>query len=315
MTKFSGMAAIGLALVLAFSPVNAQSTGDDRRATQKGRQLEKSERNEAIKDATKKFRDYVRDVRIEYRDRVTELETEFELKRVELRTEYEAKIAEAEAERQRKIADLLTRPDTRLDAAAIEELRTQAQRFSDELFDLRKEAAGALHRARVEKEVRTNEILTEQDRLALEQASSLGLTREYTPILAESSGEALTEKEERWNERERQEVARLEDRIASLLNEYTTGEALRTWEIENLEEDFKLEWDEKSELHALESEHYFYDALLAYAVHTGAFDQKKLATKVTELAKRRKLIQTRYKEIRDRNRMARREERTEILAY
>ena len=316
MTKISAMAAMGLALVFAFGPVGAQSTGGGAKpTTQKERQLEKTERNQAIKDATREFRDFVRDLRIEYRDRITDLEAEFEQRRVELRAEYDAKIAAAEAERQKKVAELLTGPDTRLDEATIEGLRAQAQRFSDELFNLRKEAAEALHQARITKEMRQNEILTEQDRLALEKASSLGLTQEYSPILATSAGEALTEKEERWNERERQEVLRLEDRNAKLLNEYTTGEALRTWEIENLKEDFKLEWDEKTELHVLDSEQFFYDSLAAYAVPAGSFDQKKLASKITELTKRRKLIQIRFKEIRDRNRMERREEKTEILAY
>ena len=318
MTKNSRMAVNGLVLVFAFGPVGAQSTdagGDARPTTQKERQLEKTERNQAIKDATRKFRDFVRDLRIEYRDRITDLEAEFEQRRVELRAEYDAKIAEAEAERQKKFAELLTGPDARLDEATIAELRLQAQRFSDELFELRKEAAEALHQARVAKEMRQNEILTEQDRLALEKASSLGLTQAYSPILATPAGQALTAQEERWNERERQEVLRLEDRNAQLLNEYATGEALRTWEIENLKEDFKLEWDEKTELHALDSEQYFYEALVAYAVQAGSFDQKKLASKITELSKQRKLIQIRFNEIRDRNRIKRREEKTEILAY
>ena len=233
----------------------------------------------------------------------------------ELRARHDAKVAEAEAEHQKKLTELLAQQDMQFDESAIEKLRAEAKAFSDELFQLRKEAAEELHRERVAKEMRVSAILSERDRMALEKASSLGLLQDYSPILATPVGDGLTPQEERWNEHEREEVLRLEDRNAKLLNEFTTGEALRDWEIKNLKEDFELEWDEKSELQALESEEYFYNALLVQAAKSGSFDQKKVASKMTELSKRKKLIQIRYKEIRDRNRLARREEKKELVAY
>ena len=312
------MTAMSFVLAVALSPAHAQDADqlrDQRRASQKERQLEKSERNRLIKDATKEFKDFARDLRAEYRDRINELETEFELKRVELRAGHDAKLAAAEAEYQKKLAELISQPGVRLDESTIEELRTKAKAFSDELFQMRKEAAVDLLRGRVAKETRQNEILTEQDRQALDKAASLGLLQDYSPILATAVGDGLTSQEERWNEREGEEVLRLKDRNAKLLNEFTSGEALRQWEIKNLKEDFQLEWAEKSELQALESEEYFYNALLVQAAKNPSFDQKKAASKLTQLAKQKKAIQTRYKEIRDKNRLARREEKKELVAY
>lgn len=318
MTRFTGMVAASIALVIAFNPAQAQDADElreQRRASQKERQLQKTERNRIIKDATKEFKDFARDLRAEYRDRINDLETQFELKRVELRAAHDAKVAEAEAEHHKKLAELLARQDAQLDESLIETLRAEAKAFSDELFQLRKEAAEALHRERVANDIQQNTVLTERDRLALEKAASLGLTQGYSPILATPVGDGLTPQEERWNEREREEVLRLEDRNAGLLNEFTSGEALREWEIKNLKEDFELEWEEKSELQALESQRYFYDALLAQSAKGGSFDQKKIANKMAELTKQKKLIEIRYKEIRDRNRIARREEKKELLAY
>lgn len=318
MTKFPGVAVMGVVLLISFSPANAQDSDeirDQRRSAEKERQLQRSERNEAIKNATRELKDYTRELRSEYRDRINDLETKFELRRVELRAEHDVKVAEAQAENQKKMAELFMRPDITSDEAALRDLQTQARSFSDELFELKNETAATLHRERMANEMRKNEILTERDRLALEKARSLGLMQDFSPILASPIGDGLTPKEERWNQREREEVARLKEKIAKLLSEYTSGEALRKWEIQNLQEDFKLEWDEKSELHALDSEQIFYAALLAQAGKGGQLDRKKFTNEMAELTKQKELIGIRYKETRDRNRIKRREEKKELLAY
>jgi len=318
MTRSPALAVMGVALFFAFNSTHAQGDGalnDQRQAAQEERQLQKAERGQAITDATRAFRDFARALRSEYRERINELETKFERRRVELRAEHDAEVAEAEAGHKKRLAELLARPNMQYDEAAITSLEAEAKTFSDELFELRRALAESLYRERVAKEERKNTVLSEQDALALERASSLGLMQDYAPILATPIGEGLTPKEERWNERERKEVARLEERIAQLVSEFATGEALRKWEIENLKEDFELAWQERTELHAVDSEQAFYDALLAQGARGASYDQKKLTKRLAELTKQKTLIEIRYKEIRDRNRIERREEKKALLAY
>lgn len=150
--------------------------------------------------------------------------------------------------------------------------------------------------------------------MALEEASSLELTRKYPPILATPMGDGLTEQEQRWNKREKKEVVKLEQRNRKTLSAFRNGEKLRKWEIEKLNEDFKLTWDEKAELHALDSQQLFYNAMFMQAAQGGTIDQQDFMAKLAEINEQKKLINIEYRKIRDQNRIKRRKEKKAILA-
>ena len=82
-----------------------------------------------------------------------------------------------------------------------------------------------------------NALLLERDRTALDEASSLGLTRQHLPILATPFGDGLTRQEERWNDREKKAVQKIEERNRKTLSEFRNGEKLRQWELGNQNED------------------------------------------------------------------------------
>src|SRR5690606_17245616 len=100
---------------------------------------------------------------------------------------------------------------------------------------------------------------------AMAKAASLGLTRDYPPILATPIGDALTKQEEQWNQREEQSVARLNERNAKTVSRFQNGAKLRAWERENLDEDFRLAWEEKRALQELESRQSVFGALMLQA--------------------------------------------------
>ncbi len=317
MMRVNGAVIVCVALAFVFSLVAAEESKElrkQRQAAQKERQLQKNERAKELNEATKAFRAFARELQSEYADKVAELEIEFELKRVELRAEHDARVAEAEADYQKKLSGLFMKPGITFDEQTIERLQAEGKAFADELFVLRKQSAEAQHRERIAKEQRENAILTERDRRILEQASALGLTRDYAPILATPLGDGLTQQEERWNERETNEVDILRERNNKAIAEFRNGESLRKWEIGNLEEDFQLKWDEKAQSHALDSQQLFYNAMFMQAAQGGEVDQSRLVNRLTELNEKKKLIGINYRQIRDQKRIKRQEERKAILA-
>lgn len=120
-------------------------------------------------------------------------------------------------------------------------------------------------------------------------------------------GDGLTEQEQRWNKREKKEVVKLEQRNRKTLSAFRNGEKLRKWEIEKLNEDFKLTWDEKAELHALDSQQLFYNAMFMQAAQGGTIDQQNFMAKLAEINEQKKLINVEYRKIRDQNRIKRRQ--------
>lgn len=311
------LAVLAIVLVFPFTWAVADESKElrkQRQVAQKERQNQKNERSKEISEATRTFREYARDLKTDYREQVKDLDTEFELRRVELKAEHDARVAGAEAEYQQKLSGLFMRPGVEFDDQAIEQLQAESKAFADELFALRKQSAGELHGERVANEQRKNALLTERDQMVLEEASSLGLTRDYAPILATPIGDGLTDQEKRWNERENKEVAKLEERNRKTLSEFRNGAALRKWEIDTLNEDFKLTWDEKAEDHALNSQQLFYNAMFMQAAQGGQVDQQKIMNEMTELNKKKQLIKIEYKKIRDQNRIKRREKKKKILA-
>ena len=79
-----------------------------------------------------------------------------------------------------------------------------------------------------------------------------------------------------------------------------------------MREDFKVTWDEKAELHALDSEQLFYNALFMQAAQGGQMDQQKFMAEMAEISEKKKLVSIKYRKERDKERVRRREEKKAI---
>lgn len=310
-----------LLFALAFLPSLCAATADDskelrkqRQDAQRARQQQVQERNSEVNEATNAFREYTRDLKADYRERVKDLDTGFELQSVELEAEHKARVAGAEADYQKKLSGLFMNPGGEFTDETMRQMQAEAKAFADALFTLKKQSAEDMHAARITNEKSKNALLTERDQMALEEAASLGLTKTYSPVLATPIGEGLTKQEERWNEREKKQVVKLEERNRRTLGEFRNGAKLREWDIDNMHEDFRLTWDEKAELHALESEQMFYNTLFMQAAQGEQVDGQKLMAQMAELNEKKKLITIQYRKIRDKNRITRREEKKTLVA-
>jgi len=283
-----------------------------RNTAQKERQERRNERNRDLADATKSFREMTRNLKTGYQARLKDLDTEFELKQVELQADRDAKIATAEAEYQKKWSSLFMRPGGPLTPETIKELEKEARAYSDELFRLKKESAETAHKEKMGIEEQKHALLKEMDEKAMDQAASLGLTKEYPPILATPIGDELTRSEQQWNEREQKEVEKIQERNLQAVSEFMNGEKLREWERGNLDEDFKLTWDEKSELQKLETQQTFFNTLLMQSAQAEKIDQQHIMDQFAELAKEQKLIKIKYDQMRKTNEITRREEKKKL---
>ncbi len=285
-----------------------------RQDAQRERQQQVLERNKEVNEANRAFREYTHDLKMEYREQERDLDTEFKLREVDLKADHAARVAAAEAEYQKKLMSLFMNPGAEITDQAVEQMQAEAKAFADALFELKRQAAEELHEAFIANEQSKHELLSERDELALEEAASLGLTRKYAPILATPIGDGLTAQEQRWNEKETRDVARLEERNSKALSEFRNGAKLREWEIENQNEDFRLLWEEKAKLQALDSQQGFYNVLFMQAAQGQQFDQQKFMAEMADSNEKKKLIGIEYKKIRDKNRITRREEQKAILA-
>ena len=310
-----------LALTLAFLSVFNPALADDgkelrkqRQAAYGERQAQKKERSAQLKDNIKAFREFTGELKREYKEQANDLETTFQLLEVELKAEHDAKVAEAEAEFQKKLTGLFMQPGVTSDPEALDKLQADGKAYADELFALKKQAAEKLHRERIVHEERKNKLLSENDRKALDEAAALGLTGDYAPILATAIGDGLTSQEERWNERERQEVVKIKEKNMKTLGEFRNGERLRNWEIQNLDEDFKLAWDKKEKLQTLDAKQIFYNTMFMQAARGEEVDQQAFMSELAEITKKQKMINIEYNKIADQNRIKRREERKAILS-
>jgi hypothetical protein len=292
----------------------SQELRKQRQDAQRERQQQVLARNKEVNEATRAFREYTHDLRMQYREQERDLDTEFELREVELKADHEAMVAGAEAEYQKKLMGLFMNPGGEITDQAVQQMQAEAKDYSDALFDLKRQSAEELHEALIANEQSKNALLTERDQMALDEAASLGLTEKYPPILATPIGDGLTAQEERWNNKERKDVARIEERNSKALSEFRNGTKLREWDIENLNEDFTLLWEEKAKLHALDSEQGFYNLMFMQAAQGKQFDQQKFMAEMAEINEKKKLIGIEYKKIRDKNRITRREEKKAILA-
>ncbi|MEN8213164.1 MAG: hypothetical protein ABFR19_02275 [Pseudomonadota bacterium] len=308
---------MALTLLFIVTPALADDSKELRKqqqAAQKERQAQKNDRNKGINGARKELRATIRDMKLGYQEQLKDLDTEFELRRVELRADHDARVATAEAENQQKISSLFMKSGFAFDDESVEQLQAEGRAYSEALFALKKQSAEELHQEQVANTERKHALLQERDQGILDKASALGLTADYPPILATPIGDTLTSQEEKWNEKERREVQKLKERNAKTLSEFRNGETVRKWEIAVLQEDFKLTWDEKSELHALDSQQTLLNTLLMQPSAGGEADPQAFMTKITEINKEKTLINIKYKKIRDQNRIKRRKEKKAILA-
>jgi hypothetical protein len=305
-----------IALVLlggAAVAADSKELKKQRQAAQKERQQEKNERSQAINEANRAFREFTRDLKVEYRERVKDLDTEFKLQRIDLKSDHDARVAGAQAEYQKKMSSLFMRPDVEYNEQTMEKLQAEGRAFADEMFALKKQSAEELQDALMTNEENKDKEWSEMDQMALEEAASLGLTDDYQPILATPLGDGLTKSEERWNEREKKEVVKLAERNRKTLSAFRNGGELRAWQRANMRDDFKLAWDEKAELHALDTEQHLYNALFVQAAQKGEVDQQKLMADLAEIGEKKQLVGIKYRKERDKERVRRGQEKKAIL--
>jgi len=317
MTRIFYLPVLTLALLFVFNPAMAADSKEirkERQAAQKERQIQKKERSDEVKEYTKAFKEFTRQLKVEYQEQVNEFDIEFELKEVELKAEHDAKVAGAEAEYQKKLTELFLTPGLTFDQETIEKLQSDGKGYADELFALRKQSADKLHRERIAHEERKNKLLNEIDRQALDEAESMGLTKEYKPIEATAIGDGLTKQEERWNESEKKALVKIKEKNQQTLRPFKNGKSLRNWEIENMNEDFKLTWDAKAELHTLDAKQLFFNTMLIQAAQGQEIDQEAFMSEMADINKEKKLINIKYKKITDQNKIKRRQEKKEILS-
>jgi len=189
-----------IAACILFNPsVNAadKELRKQRAAAQKEQRFQIKERSEVIKDAKRSFKEFTREINNENRERVSELETEFSLTKVDLRAAHEVRVAAAEADHQKKLMDLFMDPSGKFDKQKLQQMETDFKKHSDELFALKKQSAEEVHQAKVKHIINKNKIYDEGDQKILEEASTLGLTNEYSPILITPTSGAHTKQEER----------------------------------------------------------------------------------------------------------------------
>lgn len=307
---------ISLAVALSASPSFAADdkiVKAERQKAQKLRQQHKNDRNNEIRDASKSFREFARDLKKEYQEKARDLDTEFKLQQVDMNAERNAKMVETEVDLRQKINQLMLNPNNSSDEAAVEQLKTDMKTYSDQIFEIKKQAAMEQHREFIDNEQKKHQLLNERDETALAMASDLGLRSQYEPILATPIGDGLTKQEKSWNEREKKEVAKLFKSNQRLLGEFLYGKELRQWEIENKREDFDLKMQKKSELQALNLEQTFYSSALMQSSSGAEFDQEAFNKRMSELQKQNQLIGIKFKKIHDKNRIKRNEKRREIV--
>ena len=309
---------LSLSLTLTVPTVDVFAKDDkelrkQRNAAQKERQTTKNERNKEINEANRAFREFTRDLKREYQDLVKDLDMEFDLAKVDLQGEKQAKIATAEAEFQKKWSALFLRPEGDSTQENIQGLEKEAKAHSDKLFQIKKEAAEIFHKAKMANLQKKHDLLRERDKKAMDEAASLGLTKDYPPILAKPIGGALTKQEDRWNEREKKEVIKIKERNNYGLREFRNGGKLRAWERKNQDEDFTLKWKEKEDLHNIRAEQTYFNTMIMQGGEGLKANLKEFNMKIAELGKQQRLTQIEYNKIKQKNNLTRRQERKKIL--
>ncbi|MDR4493422.1 MAG: hypothetical protein R3B74_03180 [Nitrospirales bacterium] len=79
-----------------------------------------------------------------------------------------------------------------------------------------------------------------------------------------------------------------------------------------MEEDFALKWEEKSELHEVESQQTITNTFMLQMTQGQKVEQGDIMAQYAELAKKNKLIKIKYDQIRKKNTINRREEKKKL---
>jgi hypothetical protein len=315
MKTFLTILFVTVALIIPLDQIQAKEDKElrkQRQEAQKERQAKKNERNREIADAAKAFREFTGSLKNEYQALLKDIDTEFELTQVDLQAERAGKIAEAEAAYQKKWTSLFMPTGGQMNMAALKEIEQEAKAHSDELFRLKEEAAKIAHKEKMASEKQKHALLQERDNRALEEAASLGLTKKNEPIVAMPIGGELTREEKQWNEREEKEIEKMHTRNLQIVREFKNGGKLREWKLSNMDKDFHLTWEEKRELHTLESQQMFLNNFLMQAAQGAEVNQQEIMAKFAELGKQTKLVKIKYDTIRKKNSITRREEKKKL---
>ena len=314
MTKFiTGLLAISITIHPTFiAYADDRALQAERREAQKQRQQHKNERSREHRDALREFRNFANDLRQQYNERARELDTEYRLQKEELRADRQLKIADVDAELQKNISGLFLNPAAS-EQASMEKIKAEMKAYSDKAFAIKQEAARLEHEEYIHNEQRKHELLSERDDRVMGRAEELGLLSQPEPILASPLGGALTENEERWNEREHKEVQRLSDSNQRYLGEYLYGKELRSWQIENEREDFRLKTEKEEALHALNSEQTWLNSLMFSPNNAGANSTEDMAARLAEISRKSRKININYNKEGRQLSVLRREQRREIM--
>jgi hypothetical protein len=308
-----------LILVVFIFPLlnaNAEETKvlrEQRLKAHKERLAKKRRRTDNIAKAKKSYNSFERHLKVKYKPKLKELDTEFNLKRVELEADAQAKMAELKAENRKAMVRYLMKPDKSYDKEAIEKMKTGKNGYMSKLFTLRKASAVTIHEERIAREKRKNALMKQRDQLALDKAESLGLMKEYAPILATPIGHSLTKSEEQWNEQEKKNAARINDSNQAILQRIERDEKLRKWRIQNQIEDFELRWRENEERHQIDCQASSYNTLIMYSgENITEAAKRECLSKLSELDKKKQLITIKYKKIKKQNIINRKSEEKKI---
>ena len=309
-----------LALLLVMLPVTQVAQAQDERELKtqrseahKARSEERKQRSQRLADATRELRDYAAGLEANYRQEADALETAFRLREVELQAEHATRVTRAETEFQTQWTAALMGQGA-VDAGQLQAAEDRASAYAEQLFAIRRGAAEELHRARLQSQLDKDRLRDAVDEQVLARARELGLTRDYAPILATPIGGELTRSESQWNQREEKEVVKIAERNARLLAPYRNGKQLREWERANLDEDFRLKWDEEAERQALNTQRSFQSLFLQQSAQGDPAAGQNLMARAAELAEQERLIQIRYEQRRRENAIKRRDEKKRLMA-
>lgn len=280
-----------------------------RSEAQRERRQQRTLRNQQLTDAARTFRADAGNLEAEYKERVRVIDTEFKLEEVRLQAAQDTRVAALESELQKRFNASVMAMNGQDVAARAQAMEQESKAHQDRLFEVRKEGAATIHAARLHAEARKDAEFLEMDQRALRRAQELGLTVAPESILASPVGGELTRQEQQWNEQEHKEIERITDRHAKLIAGFVTGERLRAWERANLDADFQLAWQERSELHALESQQTFFNIFMMESGGGEEFDQQAFVDRLADNAEQQRLIKIRYEQIRKENVIKRREEK------
>jgi hypothetical protein len=214
---------------------------------------------------------------------------------------------------QQSISQLMLDPNKAGKKESVEKLRADMKVYADKVYEIKKQAAQDEHNEAMENENNKHKRMSERDQKAMDKAKALGLLKKHTPILAQPIGGELTRQEERWNEREKIEVEKLYKSNQRQLAEFTNGAKLREWEMGNKREDFKLKWQKKNELHAINSEQSFFNSMFFTPDGNSPAKQQDMSKRMADISKRNRMINIKYKKISDQSRIKRSEERRKII--